>query len=99
LDRVLETVVVLDPGMARKPAPDLYRQALALLGLDPVEAVAVEDSSHGVEAAHRAGMRAIAYPTPTVSADTDLSAADLIVVSAVDMSLAEALVALTSAMS
>jgi hypothetical protein len=44
-------------------------------------------------------MKAIAYPTPTVSAHTDLSAADLIVVSAVEMSLAEAQGALTSAMS
>lgn len=90
LDRYLDAVVVLEGGLRRKPAPDLYIQALRLLGLAPEAAVAVEDSSHGVEAAHRAGMRAVAYPTPTVSAYTDLSAADLIV-SAAETSLAEVL--------
>jgi putative hydrolase of the HAD superfamily len=90
LDGYFDAVVVLAAGLRRKPAPDLYLQALRLLDLAPETAVAVEDSSHGVEAAHRAGMRAIAYPTPTVSAHTDLSAADLIV-STAETSLAEAL--------
>lgn len=90
LDRYLDTVVVLEAGLRRKPAPDLYVQALRLLDLAPEVAVAVEDSSHGVEAAHRAGMQAIAYPTPAVSAYTDLSMADLIV-SADETSLADAL--------
>lgn len=94
LDRYLDTVVVLEPGLARKPAPDLYQRALKILELDPAGVVAVEDSSHGIEAAHRAGMKVIAYPTPTVSAFTDLSAADLLVESAADISLAQALLAL-----
>lgn len=90
LDGYLDAVVVLQAGLRRKPAPDLYVQALRLLDLAPEVTVAVEDSSHGVEAAHRAGMRAIAYPTPAVSAYTDLSTADLIV-SADEISLADAL--------
>jgi HAD superfamily hydrolase (TIGR01509 family) len=90
LDRYLDTVVVLEAGLRRKPAPDLYMQALRLLDLAPEVTVAVEDSGHGVEAAHRAGMQAIAYPTPTVSAHTDLSMANLIV-SADETSLADAL--------
>jgi putative hydrolase of the HAD superfamily len=91
LDGYLEAVVVLQPGLARKPAPDLYLRALTILGLDAVETVAVEDSSHGVEAAHRAGIKAIAYPTPTVSAHTDLSAAELVVISAVAIRLSAVL--------
>ncbi|WP_018351932.1 HAD family hydrolase [Longispora albida] len=96
LDVFLDAVVVLEKGFARKPAPDLYLQALKLLDLEPGEAVAVEDSSHGVEAAHRAGMLAIAYPTPTVSAHTDLSAADLIA-DAAALTLTDALAKLDAA--
>jgi putative hydrolase of the HAD superfamily len=94
LDRYLDAVVTLQPGLARKPAPDLYLRALKLLDLDPATTIAVEDSSHGIEAAHRAGLRAIAYPTPEVSAHTDLSAADLVVSSAADTPIEEAIRAL-----
>lgn len=91
LARYLDAVVTLQPGLARKPAPDLYQRVLDELGLDPTTALAVEDSSHGIEAAHRAGLRVIAYPTPEVSAHTDLSTADLIVTSAADISIADAI--------
>jgi HAD superfamily hydrolase (TIGR01509 family) len=40
-----------------KPAPDTYLHAASLLGVAPAECLAVEDSSNGVTAAHRAGMR------------------------------------------
>jgi HAD superfamily hydrolase (TIGR01509 family) len=94
LDCYLAAVVTLQPGLARKPAPDLYLRALKLLDLDPATTIAVEDSSHGVEAAHRAGMRAIAYPTPSVSIYTDLSCADLVVADVEGASLSSVLVAL-----
>lgn len=45
-----------------KPAPDVFLEALARLGVDPSEAAAVEDSSSGIRAARAAGMRVVAIP-------------------------------------
>jgi beta-phosphoglucomutase-like phosphatase (HAD superfamily) len=42
-----------------KPAPDLFLQAAALLGIEPTRCVVFEDSEQGLEAARRAGMSAI----------------------------------------
>lgn len=44
-----------------KPAPDLFLFAAASLGVAPADCVVVEDAMAGLEAARRAGMRAIAY--------------------------------------
>jgi HAD superfamily hydrolase (TIGR01509 family) len=44
-----------------KPAPDLFLQAAAQMGADPSACLVVEDSRYGVQAAHAAGMRVIAY--------------------------------------
>lgn len=46
-----------------KPNPELYLHAAAQLGIDPKECVAIEDSSHGVEAATAAGMFCIGINT------------------------------------
>ena len=43
-----------------KPAPDLFLMAAERLGVDPADAVVLEDSPLGVEAAKAAGMRVIA---------------------------------------
>ncbi len=43
-----------------KPAPDLFLLAAERLGIEPAQAVVLEDSPLGVEAAKAAGMRAIA---------------------------------------
>ena len=45
-----------------KPAPDVYLAALAKLGVEPVRAAAVEDSTNGLRAAAAAGMAVIAIP-------------------------------------
>lgn len=45
-----------------KPDPEIYLTACRLLGSDPAETYAVEDSYPGLEAAHRAGMRPIMIP-------------------------------------
>ncbi|MFJ4918757.1 HAD family hydrolase [Streptomyces sp. NPDC088725] len=59
-----------------KPAPDLYLEALARLGMRPEEVVAFEDSPGGVRAARAAGVRCVAVPN-TMTAPLDLSHADL----------------------
>jgi len=50
-----------------KPAPDVYALALERLGLRSGDAIAVEDTPHGVDAAHAAGLACIAIPNPFVT--------------------------------
>jgi HAD superfamily hydrolase (TIGR01509 family) len=45
-----------------KPHPELYQTALASLQIDPHEAIAFEDSPHGVTAAKAAGIFCVAVP-------------------------------------
>jgi len=45
-----------------KPEPDVFLAAADRLGVRPADCVVVEDSSYGVLAAHRAGMRSVAIP-------------------------------------
>jgi beta-phosphoglucomutase-like phosphatase (HAD superfamily) len=45
-----------------KPAPDVYLRACSLLGSDPAETFAVEDSYPGLESARRAGLRVVMIP-------------------------------------
>jgi HAD superfamily hydrolase (TIGR01509 family) len=45
-----------------KPFPDAYEQAAALLGVDPGEAIAIEDSPTGLASAVAAGTTAIGVP-------------------------------------
>jgi HAD superfamily hydrolase (TIGR01509 family) len=45
-----------------KPAPDVYLEAVARLGVDPAACVAIEDSENGIRSAHAAGLRVLAIP-------------------------------------
>jgi HAD superfamily hydrolase (TIGR01509 family) len=47
-----------------KPAPDVYLEATARLGLPPAACAAVEDSSNGLRSAVAAGLAVIAVPRP-----------------------------------
>jgi HAD superfamily hydrolase (TIGR01509 family) len=60
-----------------KPAPDLYIASLECLGVEPGEAVAVEDSPNGVVAAKSAGMLCVAVPNKITSGQ-DVGQADLV---------------------
>ena len=53
-----------DPGTPGKPDPTVYLAACESLGVAPRDALAIEDSTHGVSAAIAAGMRCIAAPGP-----------------------------------
>lgn len=75
-------------GGRGKPNPDVYLRACELLGADPRHAVALEDSSHGIAAAHAAGMAAVAVPG-RVTASHDVSAAELVVRSLEDVTVAD----------
>ncbi|WP_189029458.1 HAD family hydrolase [Paenibacillus albidus] len=50
-----------------KPDPELYRQALSCLGLQPEEAVAIEDSPNGSKAAAAAGIHCVVIPNDITS--------------------------------
>jgi HAD superfamily hydrolase (TIGR01509 family) len=73
-----------------KPAPDLYLAAIACLGVPASEAIAIEDSPHGVASARAAGLRCVAVPN-SITARLDLGQADLIVRSLADVTLPELL--------
>ena len=61
-----------------KPDPELYLSAAAGLGVDPHNAVAIEDSRHGLVAAKAAGMKCVVVPN-SITAGLDFSASDLVV--------------------
>ncbi|MBU3750188.1 MAG: HAD-IA family hydrolase, partial [Mycobacterium sp.] len=45
-----------------KPAPDPYRRAAALLGVDPTDCLAIEDSVTGADSAAGAGCPVLVVP-------------------------------------
>lgn len=57
-----EVLVCGDMVERSKPNPDIYLKACELLDVRPEECYAVEDSFHGIRAAHDAGMKAIMIP-------------------------------------
>lgn len=58
-----DAIVGGDEGIAGKPAPDLFLEAARRLGAAPGECIVFEDAPFGIEAARRAGMRAVAVCT------------------------------------
>lgn len=61
-----------------KPAPDLFVRAAELLGVEPDDCTAVEDSPVGIAAAKSAGMRVVAVDRGEFATE-DLAAADVVV--------------------
>ena len=75
-----------------KPDPALYQAALEALGVEPQEAIALEDSPNGILAAKRAGLFCVAVPNPLTS-QLSLAQADLQVASLADLPLTRLLAA------
>ena len=69
----------------KKPAPDIYLLALDELGAGPDEAVVIEDSGNGVQAAVAAGLRTL-VTVSSYTADEDFTGASLVVSSLGDAS-------------
>ncbi len=82
----LDCVRCRDDVGVGKPDPAVYLAALGCLDVSADEAVAIEDSPHGVTAAKAAGMLCVAVPGP-LTHDLDLSAADLRVGSIEELSV------------
>ncbi len=77
-----------DDRIARgKPAPDIFLVAAAEIGAAAADCLVVEDSPAGIEAAHAAGMQALAVPYPGMD-PTKLAAAEWLVDSLAEVELA-----------
>jgi len=76
LSPLLDHIVSADDvGGRTKPQPDIYLEAAARLKMPTVECLAIEDSSIGLLAAKRAGLKCAALRTDS-NQDQDLSLAD-----------------------
>ncbi len=88
LEEKFDAIVCAEDVARTKPAPDLYRRALRALRVRPDEAIAFEDSLHGVAAAKSAGIFCVAVPND-VTRCLSFDEADLRVPSLVARSLRE----------
>ena len=55
-----------------KPAPDIFDDCIRHLSVNPAHSVGIEDARVGIEAIHRAGMRAVGVGTRSEMAGADL---------------------------
>lgn len=63
LDPAPHALVGGDEGLPGKPEPDIFLEAARRIGADPRSCIVFEDAPFGIEAARRAGMRAVAVCT------------------------------------
>ncbi len=63
LVRFFKTIITSDDCPAPKPDPQSYHLALARLGFDAADCLAVEDSPRGARAARAAGLECVIVPT------------------------------------
>jgi HAD superfamily hydrolase (TIGR01509 family) len=78
--RALFQATVSSEEVARgKPAPDVYLEAAARLGVAPERCAAIEDSENGIRSAAAAGMSVVAIPNRVFSPSAEaLSQADIV---------------------
>jgi HAD superfamily hydrolase (TIGR01509 family) len=79
LAAAFEATVSSEEVARGKPAPDVYLEAAARLGVDPARCAAIEDSHSGIRSAKAAGMRVIAIPNAAFPPDEEaLAEADAV---------------------
>lgn len=75
-----EVSVSTEEVAAGKPSPAVYQAVVARLGVDPSQAVAIEDSSNGLRSAAAAGLGVLAVPNAAFPPSEDaLALAGLVV--------------------
>lgn len=77
-DTLFEVICAGDSVPAKKPAPDIYLDALRHLDLPANACLAIEDSRNGLLSAHRAGIPTVVTPG-IYTDDQDFSEAHLVV--------------------
>lgn len=83
-----ERIVAKEHFRKPKPAPDSYQFALRSMGVEPENAIAIEDSTTGLTAAREAGLRVIAF-RHNYNTDHDFTKAIAMVESFADPSIHE----------
>jgi HAD superfamily hydrolase (TIGR01509 family) len=76
--RYFEVIATYKSAPRRKPHPDVLLYVAGRLAVPPSECVVLDDAEKGIVAAHAAGMRSIAVPTPDTR-HNDFSKATLVV--------------------
>ena len=71
----LETVCAGDDVEAKKPDPQVYLLVAQRCGVEPRNCFVIEDTRHGMEAAHNAGMRCLVTPSKLAKGDVFQGAA------------------------
>ena len=64
-EEMFDAIACVEMVAHGKPAPDVYIKTLEVLGADPKECLAVEDSPNGVESATAAGIPTVMIPDQT----------------------------------
>jgi HAD superfamily hydrolase (TIGR01509 family) len=86
LARSFRATVSSEEVAGGKPAPDVYLEAAAGLGVEPARCAAVEDSHSGIRSARAAGMRVIAIPNASFPPDDEaLAEADVVLASLAEL--------------
>ena len=78
LGHFFKTITTGEEVDFKKPEPDLFLLTAQKLGVEPSECLVIEDSTAGIEAAHRAGMKAVGIFRDTKHAE-ELKEADLLI--------------------
>jgi beta-phosphoglucomutase len=81
IDGWVETVASPADGLRGKPHPDIFLEAARRLGVPPGQCLVFEDAPLGIEAARRAGMRAVALTT-TLPAEAFAGYSNLVAIAA-----------------
>ena len=95
LIEVIGAAAIVDASVASedvsygKPDPEVFVRAAVRVGVGPSHCAVVEDSVHGIEAAKRAGMLAIAVLTSTPQPALRRAGADLVYAEVGEMPAAE----------
>jgi HAD superfamily hydrolase (TIGR01509 family) len=84
LARLFRATVSSEEVARGKPAPDVYLEAAARLGVDARRSAAIEDSRSGILAARAAGMRVIAIPNRSFPPDPETLAQADVVLGSID---------------
>lgn len=76
LEDFFEEIVSGDMVEKGKPDPEVFLKAAEIIGIDPSKCLVLEDSTHGIEAAKKAGMFCVGVDNQLSPYKQDLSLAD-----------------------
>lgn len=78
LEEIFDSIITGDTTEYHKPHPEVYLNSLSNLGIEPEDALVIEDSPHGIKSAKSANIKVTAYKTKVFS-NEELKEADFII--------------------